>query len=184
MSKCGTTDLYKRFARHAAFVESSNKGPHFWDESPVPPEGHMGFDGYLDLFDRLAARVAAEPSPGGAGAPLLSADASSNTLTAAGVWRRGHSPQGDVSIGELLFEAAPYSRHIVMLREPGDRLFSAVHYSRKMFGAPGAPPASAADFHAHVTQSIATWDACVARAGGDPSALRRKHVLATAAALA
>ena len=39
VSKCGTTDLYKRLSRHPDFVESTNKGPHFWDECPFPAQG-------------------------------------------------------------------------------------------------------------------------------------------------
>jgi N-acetylgalactosamine 4-sulfate 6-O-sulfotransferase len=121
----------------------------------------MGFDGYVSLFDSLAQRVASSPA-------LLSADASSNTLTAGGVWRRGHHPVGDVTIGELMFEAAPYTRCIVMLREPGERLFSAFHYYRRMYGGTaGAAPASPQDFAEHVSKSIAAWDACVAAHNGD-----------------
>lgn len=160
VSKCGTTDLYKRLSRHPDFVQSTNKGPHFWDESV---SASSGFEQYLALFDPLAARVGSAP-PASA-APLLSADASSNTLTAAGVWRRGHAPQGDVTVGELLYEAAPYTRCIVMLREPGARWLSAFHYYRKLFGPPGA--ATAHDFHQHVTQSIATFEGCVQRNNGD-----------------
>ena len=37
VSKCGTTDMYKRLSRHPDFVESINKGPHFWDECTYPP---------------------------------------------------------------------------------------------------------------------------------------------------
>jgi N-acetylgalactosamine 4-sulfate 6-O-sulfotransferase len=147
-------------------VESSNKGPHFWDESPLPPAALSDFSGYLSLFNALAARVAAAPS---ASAGLVTADASSNTLTAAGVWRRGHAPVGDVTIGELLFEAAPYTRCIAMLREPGERLFSAFHYYKRMYGG-GGPPPSAADFHTHVTESIGAWNACVAQHAGDKGA--------------
>jgi N-acetylgalactosamine 4-sulfate 6-O-sulfotransferase len=120
----------------------------------------------LGLYDALATRVAAaDPS-----APaLLTADASSNTLTASGVWRRGHSPVGDVTIGELILEAMPYARCIVVLREPGARLFSAFHYYKRMFGG-GGPPPSAQDFHAHVSDSIAAWTACVAKHGGERGA--------------
>jgi N-acetylgalactosamine 4-sulfate 6-O-sulfotransferase len=165
VSKCGTTDLFKRLARHPDFVESANKGPHFWDESPVPESpaggggGGGGFSEYLALFDALAARVAAAPQS-------LSADASSNTFTASGVWRRGHSPVGNVSIGELLFEAAPYSRLILLLRDPSERLFSAFHYYRRLYGG-GGPLATAAQFDAHVDESLATWAACLTRHRGD-----------------
>ena len=173
VSKCGTTDLYRRMARHPDFVESRNKGPHFWDEcqvaelEPAPdqlPE-HCSFDGYAALFDPLAAKVAAG---GAAGARAVSADASSNTWTAAGVWRRGHSPKGDVSVAELLLAAAPYGRFVLILRDPVDRFFSAFHYYRRMFGPKspsGAPPAS--EFHAEALRAVEQWRACVSRHSGN-----------------
>jgi hypothetical protein len=64
----------------------------------------------------------------------------------------------------------PYARCIVVLREPGARLFSAFHYYKRMFGG-GGPPPSAQDFHTHVTDSIAAWTACVAKHGGERGAL-------------
>jgi N-acetylgalactosamine 4-sulfate 6-O-sulfotransferase len=160
VSKCGTTDLYKRMSRHPDFVQSTNKGPHFWDESV---SATSGFEQYLALFEPLALRVGSAPAA--AAGALLSADASSNTLTAAGVWRRGHNPVGDVTVGELLFEAAPYTRCVAMVREPGARWLSAFHYYRKMFGPEGQ--ATAHDFHEHVTAAIATFQACVGRNKGD-----------------
>jgi N-acetylgalactosamine 4-sulfate 6-O-sulfotransferase len=166
VSKCGTTDLYSRLTRHADFVASTNKGPHFWDECPDPGRSaggppHCAFQGYLDLYAPLAAAVAA------GNAAAVSADASSNTFTASGVWRRGHSPVGDVSVGELLAEVAPYGRYIIILRDPVDRFFSAFHYYRSMYGpTAGRPPASAAQFHDEAVAALAAWATCLAAQGG------------------
>ena len=174
VSKCGTTDLYKRLSRHPGFVPSSNKGPHFWDEaevaapnaphasSPLPSPQHMTFSAYLDLFDALASKI--ESKAPGADA-LVSADGSSNTFTASGVWRRGHLPEGNVSVGELLRHVVPCTRAILMLRDPSERFFSAYHYYRRMYGgSAGMGPLSDshAAFETYVTESIATWTKCVA----------------------
>jgi len=160
VSKCGTTDLYKRLAKHPDFVESRNKGPHFWDECELRGSGaaHCAFEGYADLYQPLAEAV----ERGAAAA--VSADASSNTLTASGVWRRGHSPQGNVTVGELLLEAAPYGRFIAILRNPVDRFYSAFHYYRHMFG-PRGEPASAQQFHEEAERAIRVWRDCLARKG-------------------
>lgn len=162
VSKCGTTDLYKRLARHPDFVESNNKGPHFWDECPVnsgptgPP--HCTFHGYTSLFSALAQRVS-NGGPDAAG--LVSADASSNTLTASGVWRRGHNPEGDVTVGELLHAVAPYGRYVIILRDPAERFFSAFHYYRRMFGPRAKGPPSVDEAHAEAVRCIEVWTACL-----------------------
>jgi N-acetylgalactosamine 4-sulfate 6-O-sulfotransferase len=173
VSKCGTTDLYKRLAKHPDFVDSLNKGPHFWDESPPGPAGQ--FASYVALFDELARRVGANASDAASSASrLVSCDASSNTFTASGVYRRGHSPEGDVTVGELLLDAAPYGRFILMLRNPTDRLLSAFHYYRRMFGPKDQKPATAADFEAHVTESIGAWGTCLAGHGGNATPCIRR----------
>ena len=167
VSKCGTTDLYKRLAKHPDFVDSLNKGPHFWDESPPGPAGQ--FASYVALFDELARRVGsgANATPPSPAARLVSCDASSNTYTASGVYRRGHTPEGDVTVGELLLDAVPYGRFILMLRNPTDRLLSAFHYYRRMFGPRDQKPATAADFQAHVAESLGAWGTCLAGHGGN-----------------
>lgn len=175
VSKCGTTDLYKRLSKHPDFVDSLNKGPHFWDESPPGPAGM--FDRYVGLYDALAHRIGDATHDGESGngtspgdgdyTRLMSCDASSNTFTASGVYRRGHSPEGDVSIAELLLDAAPYGRFILMLRDPTDRLLSAFHYYRRMFSPKDQAAATAADFDAHVEESLTKWNACTAQHGGN-----------------
>ena len=71
VSKCGTTDLYKKLLVLPHVQESRNKGPHFWDEA-------HDFPWYLDLYDDVAAASRGDPM-------VVSADASSNTFTYAGV---------------------------------------------------------------------------------------------------
>ena len=111
----------------------------------------------MKLFDNLAAAAEANPA-------AISADASSNTFTASGVWLRGHDPKTDVTMGELLFEAQPYARLIVMLRNPADRLYSAFHYYRAMYER-DKPPATAAEFDGYAARCVADWEKCVADHG-------------------
>ena len=78
VSKCGTTDLYKKLLVLPAVRESRNKGPHFWDEQ-------HDFPWYLDLYDDVAAAAQTDPQ-------VVSGDASSNTFTYAGVGIRCWGP--------------------------------------------------------------------------------------------
>lgn len=78
VSKCGTTDLYKKLLVLPHVQESRNKGPHFWDEA-------HDFSWYLDLYDDVAAATQTDPL-------VVSADASSNTFTHAGVGIRWVAP--------------------------------------------------------------------------------------------
>ena len=82
VSKCGTTDLYKKLLVLPHVQESRNKGPHFWDEAHA-------FSWYLDLYADVAAATQTDPL-------VVSADASSNTFTYAGVGIRWVAPAGSL----------------------------------------------------------------------------------------
>lgn len=71
VSKCGTTDLYKKLLEHPSIVDSTNKGPHFWDESHT-------FDWYLDVYEPVAKATVSNPQ-------IVAGDASTNTFTYSGV---------------------------------------------------------------------------------------------------
>ena len=103
--------------------------------------------------------------------------ASSNTFTSAnGVYARGRTPPPPpqapppVTLPRLLREAAPYLRLIVMLRDPGDRLYSAYHYYR--WWDAGLPPPTPADFHNRTAAGVAAWRACEAKFGARACARR------------
>ena len=81
VSKCGTTDLYKKLLVLPHVQESRNKGPHFWDEA-------HDFSWYLDLYADVAVATQTDPL-------AVSADASSNTFTYAGVGIRWVAPLCD-----------------------------------------------------------------------------------------
>ncbi|KAG2484068.1 hypothetical protein HYH03_017088 [Edaphochlamys debaryana] len=161
VSKCGTTDLYHRLSKHPQMFESRNKGPHWWDECPypakdactAPPNGD--FNGYIDLFQDAAKKIETVDPDG------VSGDASSNTFTAAsGVYLRGASWDRNTSVTmpELMRDATPWQRNIVIFRNPVDRYYSAFHYYR--WWLKDQPPPTPEDFHKTATEEIATWRRC------------------------
>ncbi|MEW5307620.1 MAG: hypothetical protein WDW36_009999 [Sanguina aurantia] len=149
VSKCGTTDLYHRLAKHPDMYESLNKGPHWWDECIFPSKGacttppNGDFEGYIDL-----------PSRG---------EASSNTFTSAnGVYLRGPSMTRDpltVTLPQLMREASPFLRLIIIFRDPVDRYFSAFYYYR--WWQKDLPPPTAEDFHSTAVKDIKEFSGCV-----------------------
>lgn len=98
VSKCGTTDLYRRLSVHNNIVRSLNKGPHFWDEK-------HSFKWYLDIYQRGAQEIeTAKPKTG------ILGDASSNTLTYSGVGIQGRPTDYDgnpwtIRLPEVLYQA-------------------------------------------------------------------------------
>ncbi|KAG2451726.1 hypothetical protein HYH02_003506 [Chlamydomonas schloesseri] len=175
VSKCGTTDLYHRLSQHPQLFESRNKGPHWWDECPHPPKGactappNGDFDGYVDLFADAAAKIRSKDPDG------ITGEASSNTFTAAaGVYLRGPSWDRNttVTMPELMREAAPFLRNIIIFRNPVDRYYSAFYYYR--WWVKDQPPPTPADFHKQATEEVATWRTCV-EAHGQKHCVRHYH---------
>jgi len=118
VSKCGTTDLYARLAIHPRLLPSANKGPHFWD-------GPQSLAWYIGLYADGAARMQAGAAP----ADSIYVDASSNTLTYAGVGvRQRRAPKPPVTLPQVLAWLQPDVRLIVMFREPAARYYSAYNY--------------------------------------------------------
>ncbi|PNW71586.1 hypothetical protein CHLRE_16g660390v5 [Chlamydomonas reinhardtii] len=175
VSKCGTTDLYHRLSQHPQLFESRNKGPHWWDECPYPPKGactappNGDFDGYVELFADAAAKIRSKDPDG------ITGEASSNTFTAAaGVYLRGPSWDRNttVTMPELMREAAPFLRNIIIFRNPVDRYYSAFYYYR--WWVKDTPPPTPDDFHKQATEEVATWRACV-EAHGQKHCVRHYH---------
>ncbi|GIL90839.1 hypothetical protein Vretimale_16779 [Volvox reticuliferus] len=165
VSKCGTTDLYHRLSKHPLLFKSRNKGPHWWDECIHPPKGpcttppNGDFDGYVDLFADAAEMI--QQNPDG-----ITGEASSNTFTSAtGVYLRGPSMDRNttVTLPELMHEASPFLRNIVILRNPVDRYFSAFYYYRRW--TPTQSPPGPEEFHDTAQKEIATWRTCVNQRG-------------------
>ena len=116
VSKCGTTDLYARLSAHPLVLPSLNKGPHFWDDSTHSLRWYVG------LYAPGAARLEAGEVPSSS----IFIDASSNTLTYAGVGVRGVArPEPAVVLPQVLSWLQPATRLIVMLREPAARCVAA-----------------------------------------------------------
>ncbi|KAG2441828.1 hypothetical protein HXX76_003436 [Chlamydomonas incerta] len=175
VSKCGTTDLYHRLSQHPQLFEGRNKGPHWWDECPYPPKGactappNGDFDGYVELFADAAAKIRSKD------ANAITGEASSNTFTAAaGVYLRGPSWDRNttVTMPELMREAAPFLRNIIIFRNPVDRYYSAFYYYR--WWVKDKPPPTPDDFHKQATEEVATWRACV-EAHGQKHCVRHYH---------
>ena len=148
VSKCGTTDLYRRLSLHPHVAPSRNKGPHFWDES-------HSMDWYLRLYDFSVSFIQQEPGRAVIG------DASSNTLTYSGIGVRNdrHPP---ANLPTVLAALQPALRLVAVLRNPVDRLYSSFYYYghyTKRFGA------DAAGFHKFAQAQLAAYaDACPAAA--------------------
>ena len=105
-------------------LASENKGPHFWDEST------HGFGWYVSLFRGGAAKL----HDGTASATSIFVDASSNTLTYAGVGVRGERhPLPPVLLPQVLAWLQPALRLVAILREPAARYYSAYLYYDKRY---------------------------------------------------
>ncbi|KAL6759191.1 hypothetical protein V8C86DRAFT_1350553 [Haematococcus lacustris] len=162
VSKCGTTDMYHRLAKHPQMFESLNKGPHWWDECSWPLKGSCtappkgDFDGYINLFRRAAQKISSAEPQG------ITGEASSNTFTAAmGVYLRGPAWDRDlkgVTLPDLLYEASPWLRLITIFRDPVDRYYSAFYYYR--WWQKDQPAPGAAEFHDAVVRDIKQWRDC------------------------
>eukprot|EP00798_Chlamydomonas_sp_ICE-L_P018180 gene18180-24616_t len=166
VSKCGTTDLFHRLTANPDMVDSSWKGPHFWDEQLYPsqktpnPNKYDGtFEAYVRIFDK-AANGAMLENP-----RVITADASSNTFTGALTFCRGVGwPRKlNVTLPQLLWEATPFARFIVMFRDPVDRYYSAFNYYRPRKMGHGSPQ----QFHEQAKTDIKAWDMCVSKFGED-----------------
>jgi len=162
VSKCGTTDMYARLKKHPEIADGS-KGPHFWDECPYPPRGactappNGDFDGYVNLFEKGAYQIKANKE-------LVTGEASSNTYTGVYTFVRGLAVRknSNVTLAELIYEAQPYQRLIVIMREPVSRYYSAFHYYRRRKNDQFEGPDK---FHEKATQEISRWNECVEKLG-------------------
>mmetsp|Transcript_22066 Transcript_22066/g.61109 ORF Transcript_22066/g.61109 Transcript_22066/m.61109 type:complete len:398 (-) Transcript_22066:272-1465(-) len=165
VSKCGTTDLYHRLARHNDIVECAWKGPHFFDETRYPShakpnrDGYDGtFQAYVNLYDKMAVSIAQDP------AVRITGEASSNTYTGVLAFVRGPTiaKRTNATLAQYLKEATPFARFIVLCRDPVDRYHSAYHYYRHNWT---STPEALEEFHRKAEADILHWNDCVARQG-------------------
>ncbi|KAG2482249.1 hypothetical protein HYH03_018812 [Edaphochlamys debaryana] len=161
VSKCGTTDMYGRLRRHPDMADGA-KGPHFWDECPYPPKGactappNGDFDGYVDLFAKGAEQIKQNPL-------AIVGEASSNTYTGVFTFVRGLARlKTNVTLAQLIYEAQPYQRQIIIMRDPVSRYYSAFHYYRRR---PSDPFEGPDKFHERVERDIQMWKTCEQRFG-------------------
>lgn len=161
VSKCGTTDLYNRLKKHHDLADGA-KGPHFWDECTYPPKGactappNGDFDGYIGLFDKGAQQIKENPL-------AIVGEASSNTYTGVFTYVRGLARlRTNITLADLIHEAQPYQRQIIIMRNPVSRYYSAFHYYRRSSKDPFEGPDK---FHEKVVKDLKTWNDCVGKHG-------------------
>jgi N-acetylgalactosamine 4-sulfate 6-O-sulfotransferase len=165
VSKCGTTDLFRRLSLHPHVAPSHNKvsvracacecckrltpcmqGPHFWDERHT-------FDWYLNIYATSSVPVV-KSDP----ANVIIGDASSNTLTFSGVGiRHQRNVPNGVTLAKVLAALQPGLRLIAVLRNPVDRLYSSYFYYGHYAARYGA---TAAGFHDFAVAQVAAYAAC------------------------
>ena len=173
VSKCGTTDLYHRLSEASEdLVDCGWKGPHFWDESVFPISAHRAtdkryngsFPAYVSIFDRAALRIAEEPLW------RITGEASSNTFTGVYSFVRGMTwPRKlNVTLSQYVYSAAPWSRFLVMFRDPVDRYQSAFYYYRTKKDGIATPD----DLHRRAVADIAEWESCLRREKEELKCLR------------
>ncbi|KAG2490123.1 hypothetical protein HYH03_011429 [Edaphochlamys debaryana] len=163
VSKCGTTDLYNRLKEHRDMVDCSWKGPHFWDESAFPTHQHRpgkydgSFPAYVNIFDKPAERIKANKN-------AITGEASSNTFTGVFSHLRGRTlaKRTNATLAQYLFEATPWARYIVLMRDPVTRYRSAYFYYRSK----KLPRASDKEFLEKVIDDTNKWKDCVKEFGG------------------
>lgn len=99
---------------------------------------------------------------------MITGEASSNTFTGVFTFVRGLAVRrkiDGVNLAELIHEAQPYQKLIVIMREPVSRYYSAFHYYRRSSKAPFESPEK---FHAKAVEDIKRWKACVEKIGSMP----------------
>jgi N-acetylgalactosamine 4-sulfate 6-O-sulfotransferase len=69
----------------------------------------------------------------------------------------------DVNIAQLMREASPFLRLVMIFRNPVERYYSAFYYYR--WWKKDEPEPGPEDFHAEAERDIATWQACVEKSG-------------------
>ncbi|KAG1668654.1 hypothetical protein FOA52_001260 [Chlamydomonas sp. UWO 241] len=168
VSKCGTTDLYHRLTANPDMVECAWKGPHFWDESNYPANRKSdkydgSFPAYVRIFDKPASKIEKRAS-------AVTGEASSNTFTGVLTYTRGvRWPRTlNVTLAQLLWEATPWARFIVLMRDPVSRYYSAYHYYRPKSMGKGSPE----EFHERTVSDIRQWTECMAKLQHEPSCLK------------
>ncbi|KAK9810890.1 hypothetical protein WJX73_005645 [Symbiochloris irregularis] len=160
VSKCGTTDLYKKLLVHRSIIDSKNKGPHFWDEQHP-------FDWYLDIYSPVASAVVKDSN-------LVVGDASTNTFTYSGVGIRGKK-NDDVILPGVIRGVQPDMKVIVMLRDPVDRMYSAYWYYGCLYSLYEAWGMSDVGFDAWARESVAEMNACLKGQGASARSCALLH---------
>ncbi|XP_053730324.1 carbohydrate sulfotransferase 15-like [Synchiropus splendidus] len=166
--KCGTTDLFYRLMMHPEVRFNIMKEPHWWTRRRFgDTRVKGGFDGrfplqdYLDLFDYAAFKIEEAKtgnSTGDLSSLIVTGEASASTMWDNKAWSCLHGDKGDSGppflVQDFIHTVQPAAKIIVMLRDPGERLYSDYLYFN-------TGNKSAQDFHQRVTESVQLFQSCL-----------------------
>ncbi|KAM9803826.1 carbohydrate sulfotransferase 15-like [Neosynchiropus ocellatus] len=166
--KCGTTDLFYRLLMHPEVKFNIMKEPHWWTRRRFGyirvkggSDGGYPLQDYLDLFDHAAFKME-EAKTGNSTADLSSrivtGEASASTMWDNKAWSYLHGDEGDSGppflVQDFIHTVQPGAKIIVMLRDPGERLYSDYLYFN-------TANKSAEDFHQRVAESVQLFQSCL-----------------------
>lgn len=166
--KCGTTDLFHRLLLHPEMKFNIMKEPHWWTRKRF---GYIRFkDGfqesfpvedYLDLFDLAANKIQEVISGNSSGdhraLRFITGEASASTMWDNQAWSYldGEKVSEPPFLAQdFIHTVQPDARIIIMLRDPGERLYSDYLYFKMA-------NKSAEDFHLKVLDSIQLFQSCL-----------------------
>ncbi|XP_074531135.1 carbohydrate sulfotransferase 15-like [Halichoeres trimaculatus] len=167
--KCGTTDLFHRLLLHPEVKFNSMKEPHWWTRKRF---GYIRFkDGfqesfpvedYLDLFDLAAQKIQEVINGNSSGdhraLQFITGEASASTMWDNQAWsylyRVREEEEPPFLAQDFIHTVQPDAKIIIMLRDPGERLYSDYLYFK-------IANKSAEDFHQKVMDSIQLFHSCL-----------------------
>ncbi|XP_056292066.1 carbohydrate sulfotransferase 15-like [Pseudoliparis swirei] len=165
--KCGTTDLFYRLLLHPEVKFNTIKEPHWWTRKRF---GYIRFkDGfqetfpvedYLDLFDLAAHNIQEGISGNSSGdhRALITGEASASTMWDNQVWSYLHRDMEETETPflaqDFIHRVQPGAKIILMLRDPGERLYSDYLYFKMA-------NKSTEDFHHKVVESVQLFQSCL-----------------------
>ncbi|KAM9847580.1 carbohydrate sulfotransferase 15-like [Aulostomus maculatus] len=167
--KCGTTDLFHRLLMHPELQFNIMKEPHWWTRRRF---GYIRFkDGfqenfpvedYLDLFDLAAQNIQEIRSGNSSEDPralqLITGEASASTMWDNQAWSHIHGDREETEppflVQDFIHTLQPRAKIIMMLRDPGERLYSDYLYFKVI-------NKSAENFHQKVVESVQLLQSCL-----------------------
>ncbi|XP_059214749.1 carbohydrate sulfotransferase 15-like [Centropristis striata] len=165
--KCGTTDFFHRLLLHPEIRFTMIKEPHWWTRRRF---GYIRFangfqetfplEDYLDLFDWAAINIQKGISGKSPGyhRTLVTGEASVSTMwdnqACNYFYKDGEETEPPFLIQDFIHTVQPEAKIIIMLRDPGERLYSDYLFFNMA-------NKSAEDFHQKVVNSVLLFQSCL-----------------------